>query len=188
MNVLQQSPLAGRVNPLMAGTTLQGTTKATLDLKIPLHPGHEIKVDGNAQFKNAQLTVNRLNLNVSKINGDIKFNQQGIYTDAIQAYTLGHPVKVSITQADQQTLINVDGKAKVSDIESLFNWSGSQLAEGEGAYQLQLQLPNKTYAQDNPVQISIKSTLEGVALQLPGALSKTKDQEKPIFTDSELKR
>lgn len=179
LNVLQQSPLAGRMNPLIVDTTLQGTTKATLDLTIPLHPGHEIKVDGNAQLKNAQLTVNRLGLKVSKINGDIKFNQQGIHTDAIQAYALAHPIQVSIAQAEQQTLINVDGKAKVSDIEKLFDWSGSQLAEGEGTYQLQLQLPNKTYAQDNPVQISIKSTLEGVALQLPGALSKIKDQKKP---------
>ncbi|MEQ1485270.1 YhdP family protein [Methyloglobulus sp.] len=178
LNVLQKSPLAGRVNPLMADTTLQGTTKATLDLTIPLRAGHEIKVDGNAQLKNAQLAVNRLDFNVSRINGDIKFNNQGIYSDAIQAYALGHPIQVNITQAEQQTLINVDGKAKVSDIENLFDWSGSQLAQGEGAYQLQLQLP-KTYAEDNPVQISIKSTLEGVALQLPGALSKTKDQKKP---------
>ena len=178
LNVLQQSPLASRVAPLVTGTTIQGTTKATLDLTIPLRPGHKIKVDGNAQLKNAQLTVNRLDLKVNKINGDLKFNKQGIYGDAIQAFALGHPIQVNIAQADHQTLINVDGKAKVSNIESLFDWSGSQLAEGEGAYQLQLQIPSANI-DNNPLQLSIKSTLEGVALHLPGTLTKTKDQKKP---------
>ena len=178
LNVLQQSPLVSRVTPLMAGITLQGATKVALDLTIPFRPGHEIKVDGNAQLKNAQLTVNRIDLKVNKINGELKFNKQGIYGDGIQAFALGHPIKVNIAQADQQTLINVDGKAKVSDVESLFAWSGSQQVEGEGAYQLQLQLP-KSDVDNNPVQISVKSTLEGVELQLPGTLTKTKDQKKP---------
>jgi uncharacterized protein (TIGR02099 family) len=178
LDILQQSPLAGRVTPVTTHTTLQGTSKATLELTIPLRPGHEIKVDGNAQLKNAQLTVNRLDLKVNKINGELKFNKQGIYGDGIQAFALGHPIKVNIAQADQQTLITVDGKAKVSDIESLFAWSGSQQVEGEGAYELELQLP-KTDAENNPVQISVKSTLEGVELQLPGSLMKTKDEKKP---------
>jgi uncharacterized protein (TIGR02099 family) len=177
LNVLQESPLASRVTPVTTQTTIQGATQAMLDLTIPLRPGHEIKVDGNAQLKNTQLTVNRLGLKVNKINGEIKFNKQGIYGDGIQAFALGHSIKVNIAQADQKTLVNVDGKAMVSDIENLFNWSGSQLAEGEGAYQLQLQLP-KTYDENNPVQINVKSTLEGVELQLPGILAKTKLQKK----------
>lgn len=178
LNILQQSPLASRVNPLVTGATIQGTTKVTLDLTIPLRTSDEIKVDGNAQLKNAQLTVNRLDIKVNKINGDLKFNKQGIYGDAIQAFALGHPIQVNVVQADQQTLINVDGKAKVRDIENLFDWSGSQLAEGEGAYQLQLKIPVSNIG-INPLQLSIKSTLEGVAMYLPGTLTKAKEQKKP---------
>lgn len=178
LDVLQQSPLASRVKPVTTHTSLQGMSKATLDLTIPLRPGHEIKVDGNAQLNNAQLTVNRLGLKVNKINGELKFNKQGIYGDGIQAVALGHPIKVNIAQADQQTLVNVNGKAKVSDVASLFAWLGSQQVEGEGAYQLQLQLP-KSDIGNNPVLISVKSTLEGVELQLPGLLTKTQGQKKP---------
>jgi uncharacterized protein (TIGR02099 family) len=173
LNVLQQSPLAKRVAPVMQETSAQGATKVTLDLTIPLWPGHELKTDGKALVHNAQLTVNRLGLKVDKITGELKFNKQGIYGDAIQAFALGHPIQVNIGQADQQTLINVDGKAMVSDIDSLFGWSGSQMAEGEGAYQLQLQLS------DHPTLVNVKSTLEGLALQLPGSLAKTKAQKKP---------
>jgi uncharacterized protein (TIGR02099 family) len=178
LNVLQQSPLASRVNPVTTHTSTQGVTKATLDLAIPLRPGHEIKVDGNAQLNNAQLTVNRLGLKIDKINGNLKFNKQGIYGDGIQAVALGHPVKVNIAQVEQQTLINVDGRVKISAIENMFDWPKTQQAVGEGEYQLQLQIPNIDL-ESNPVQISVKSTLEGVALQLPGSLMKTKDQQKP---------
>ena len=177
LNVLQQSPLADRVNPMLTGINLQGTTKAMLELAIPLRPGHETKVDGKAQLKDAQLTVNRLDLKVSKINGDIKFNRQGIYSDAIQAVALGQPIKVNIAQEDQETLINVDGNAKVEDVEQLFAWSGSQLAQGESAYLVQLHIPSANGSK--PLQVEVNSTLEGVALNLPGALTKTKDQRKP---------
>ncbi len=178
LNVLQQSPLASRVNPVTTHTTIQGATKATLDLVIPLRPGHEIKVDGNAQLKDAQLTVNQPSLKIDKINGNLKFNKQGIYGDDIQAVALGHPIKVNIVQADLQTLIDVSGKAKVSDIENMFDWPKLQQVEGAGEYQFQLQIPNID-SESNPVQISVKSTLEGVALQLPGSLMKTKEQQKP---------
>ena len=177
LNVLEQSPLAERVVPVMKETSIQGVIQVALDLTVPLWPGHELKTDGNAQLKNAQLTVNRLGLKVNKISGELKFNKQGIYGDVIQAVALGHPIQVNIVQSDQQALINVDGKARVSDIDSLFGWTGSQLAEGEGAYQLQLQLPSSQL--DRPVQMNVKSTLEGVALKLPGSLAKTKDQKKP---------
>ena len=178
LDVLQQSPLASQVNPVTTHTTIRGTTKATLDLAIPLRPGREIKVDGSAQLNNAQLTVKRPGLKIDKINGDLKFNKRGIYGDGIQAFALGHPIKVNIAQADQQTLISVDGKAKVSDIEHLFEWPESQQAEGEGEYQFQLQIPSAD-SESTPVQIAVKSTLEGVALQLPGALTKTKDEKRP---------
>jgi uncharacterized protein (TIGR02099 family) len=177
LNILKQSPLANHVLPVTTHTSIQGTTKALLELAIPLRPGHEIKVDGNAQLNNAQLTVARPSLKIDKINGNLKFNKQGIYGDGIQAFALGHPIKVNIAQADQQTLINVDGKAKVSDIENLFDWPELQQAEGEGEYRFQLQIPN-IGSESNPVQIIVKSTLEGVALQLPVALTKTKDEKR----------
>jgi uncharacterized protein (TIGR02099 family) len=178
LSVLQQSPLASGVTPVITGTTLSGTTQGTLNLSIPLYPGPEVKVDGKAKLNNAQLTVNRMGLKVDRIKGDIKFNNQGIYSDVIQGVALGHPIQANIEQGDQQTLINVDGKAKVEDIKSLFGWQDWQQAEGEGAYGLQLHIP-RAELDSNPLQLDIKSTLEGVALNLPGILTKTKDQAKP---------
>jgi uncharacterized protein (TIGR02099 family) len=178
LTILHQSPLARRVDPLVANATIQGNSQMMLDLSIPLRPGHVIEVGGNIQLKNTQLTVNRIGLKVDKINGELKFNKTGIYGDEIQAHALGYPIKISLAQADQNTLLNVAGKAKVSDVESMFDWPITPLLEGEGAYQLQLQIP-KIQNDNSPLQVNIKSTLEGVALQFPGTLKKTKAQKKP---------
>lgn len=178
LGILRQSPLVNKVAPLLAGITLQGTTKANLDLAIPLRPGHEIKVDGKAQLHNAQLTVNRMDLRVSNIIGNLKFNKFGIYGEKIQAKALERSIQVNINQEEQRTLVDVTGKATVNAIETLFAWPDSQLAEGEADYLLQLGIP-KTLEGSNPLDITVQSTLEGVVLDLPGALAKSKEQEKP---------
>ena len=178
LSVLQQSPLARRVTPFIKGTTMEGTTTGVFDMAIPLWAGRELKIDGNAQFNNARLTVKKLDLKVDKIVGALKYNMEGIYSDPIRAFALGHPIETQIDQNGQDTLINVEGVTKVSDIESLFDWPRSTFADGEGPYQLQLQIP-KSDADTRPMQINIKSTLEGFEIKLPGTLAKTTDQKKP---------
>ena len=186
LSVLQQSPLADRIMPFLSGATVKGTTKGKIALVVPLWPGQEMKLDGNAQFNNAELIVSKLGMKVNKIVGALKYNMDGIYSDDIQAFALGQPIQVNVGQSEQGTAINVAGMAKVSDVENLFNWPKSLLAEGEGAYQLQLQIPKAGLGQ--PTQVNITSNLEGFTLTLPGALSKTASQRKPSsvtigFTD-----
>ncbi len=178
--VLKNSPLADKVKPLLTGLTVQGQTKAYLELGIPLNPDstHELTVDGKAQLSNDQLTVNSLGLKVNAINGDLKFNKEGIYGEKIKGVALGNPILANITQEDQQTLIDVTGKARVDAVQNLFHLPVSQAAEGEGEYLLELKIP-KLIDEKNPFSLSVKSTLEGVALNVPGLLVKTKEQQKP---------
>ncbi len=178
LNVLQQSPLAHRLTPFVAGAALSGTTKGVMELTVPLWPGHEMKLDGYAQFQNAELTVKQLDLKIDKIVGPLKYNMQGIYSEGIQASALNHPIQVNVAQTRQATAINVEGKAKITDVEKLFGWSIADFAEGEGTYQLRLDLP-KTNTDTEQTQLAINSTLEGVSLKLPGFLAKTAGQQKP---------
>lgn len=177
LNVLQQSPLADKVATLMKETTIKGASNVVMDLTIPLWPGTLSVINGTALLKDSLLTVNRLGLEVSKINGELKFSRDGVYSKAIKAFALGNPISINIEQADQETQINVDGLVSVSSINKVFGWADSKLAEGEAEYDLQLRLPKPNL--ERPSVVDIKSTLAGVALQLPGGITKTKAQEKP---------
>jgi len=176
LSFMQQTPLHASVDSLLEAITPQGNTRVTLDLKIPFVDGAPTKVDGAAHMKEARLMVKSLALPVSKITGALKFNEQGVYSDAIQAMALGHPLQATIANTKNEVSIKVDGRAGVSDLHEQFDLPWWHMATGETDYQLQLALPYDDVA---PV-LKVDSMLSGMSLDLPGALAKTREQKKPL--------
>jgi len=173
---LQQTPLSSPVNSLLEAIASQGNTLVALDLKIPLTDGAPTNVDGTAQLKDAKLTVKSLELPVSKINGELKFNEQGVYSDTIHAAALGHPIQINIKSSDSQTTVNVEGHAGVSDLQKQFNLPWWDIASGATDYRLALDLP---YGDSVP-ELVVESMLSGVSLDLPESLAKTREQKMPL--------
>ena len=173
---MQHTPLSSRVDSVLGAITPQGDTQVALDLKIPLVDGAPTKVDGTAQLKDAKLTVKSLALPVSKINGELKFNEQGVYSDTIHASALGHPIKIDIKSSDSETIVNVAGHAGVSDLKAHFELPWWKIAKGATDYQLKLELP---YGDTAPT-LAVESMLSGVSLDLPESLAKTQEQSIPL--------
>lgn len=173
---MQQTPLSSRVDSVLEAIIPQGNTHVALDLKIPLVDGAPTKVDGTAQLKDALLSVKSLALPVSKINGELKFNEQGVFSDTIHAAALGHPIQIDIKSSDSQTTVNVAGNAGISDLQAQFDVPWWSIAEGATDYQLKLALP---YGDAVP-ELVVESMLSGVALDLPESLAKTREQKTPL--------
>ncbi|MGZ4981337.1 MAG: YhdP family protein [Methylobacter sp.] len=173
---LQQTPLSLPVDSLLEAIVPQGNTQVALDLKIPLTAHVPTKVDGTAQLKDAKLTVKSLELPVSKINGELKFNERGVYSDTIHAAALGHPIQINIKSSDSQTTVNVEGHAGISDLQKQFDIPWWEIASGTTDYRLTLDLP---YGDESP-ELVVESMLSGVALDLPESLAKTREQKIPL--------
>ncbi|MCK9396190.1 MAG: TIGR02099 family protein [Methylobacter sp.] len=173
---MQHTPLNSPVDSLLGAITPQGNTQVALDLKIPLVDGAPTKVDGTAQLKDAKLTVKSLDLPVGKINGELKFNELGVYSDTIHAAALGHPIQINIKSSDSQTTVNVTGNTGISDLQAQFEMPWWKIATGETDYRLKLELP---YGDAAP-ELIVESMLSGVSLDLPGSLAKTREQKIPL--------
>lgn len=173
---MQHTPLSSPVDSLLEAIAPQGNTQVILDLKIPLVDGAPTKVDGMAQLKDARLMVKSLDLPVSKIHGQLKFDEQGVFSDAIQATALGHPIQIDIESSDTQTTVNVEGKAGIDNLQAQFDLPWWNIAAGVTDYQLKLELP---YGDVAP-ELFVTSMLSGVSLDLPGALAKTSEQRVPL--------
>ncbi len=174
---LKQTPLKSTVGFLVDAVVPQGRTQVVLDLSLPLAEEFKPIVYGSAQFNQAKLNVSALDLLISKITGDLKFTELGVYSDGIRGIALGRPIKINIDKADhQQTFLNIKGSAGITDLQKQFKISGWGFAQGELDYQLNLGLPFP----DAPTELIVQSDLVGVALQLPGFLSKTTLQKKPL--------
>jgi uncharacterized protein (TIGR02099 family) len=173
---LQQTPLSSPVDSLLEAITPQGNTLVALDLKLPLTDAAPANVDGTARLKDARLTVKSLELPVGKINGELKFNEQGVYSDTIHAAALGHPIQINIKSSDSQTTVNVEGHAGISDLKKQFDLPWWSIASGATDYRLALDLP---YGDAVP-ELVVESMLSGVSLDLPESLAKTREQKIPL--------
>lgn len=180
LSVLQDSPLAAQVNPVLAATDISGTAKTTLDLVVPLKLGERLQVKATALLADGQLTAKLTGIPLSKINGILIFTNQAITGKDINAVAFNKPVTINIaTLNDQQTQINIAGRINIHDLEKqlqqpLYSW-----ANGESSYQLQLNLPNNPLAKA-PMVATLNSDLAGIELTLPGGVSKLRTQKKPL--------
>jgi len=173
---MQQTPLSSPVDSLLEAITPQGNTQVALDLKIPLVEGAPTKVDGAAQLKDARLTVKSLDLPVSKINGELKFNERGVFSDTIHAAAMGHPIQINIESSADQTIVNVEGNVGVDNLQQQFDMPWWEIASGSTDYRLKLELPHGNVAP----KLLVESTLSGVSLDLPASLVKTREQIVPL--------
>ncbi|MCX7097596.1 MAG: YhdP family protein [Methylococcales bacterium] len=179
---LKKSPLDFSVDKLLDAVTPQGSTRITLDLNLPLATDVIAKVNGNAQLANARLKVKALDLWVEKINGAIKFNEQGLFSDTINAVALAQPIQISLKGSEAKTTVNVSGRASIGELRKQFDLPGWQVADGAADYQLKLQLPSAGAAPE----LWVQSNLAGVSLALPGSLAKTKGQQHPLALTFDL--
>ncbi|MFZ2725288.1 MAG: YhdP family protein [Methylococcaceae bacterium] len=176
LGYLQQTPLRARVEALSNAIIPQGDTQVAFNILLPLTEGINPKVDGFAQLHQAKLTVKALDLLVSRIDGKLNFNENGIYTEQLHGFALAHPIDVSIKNANEQTQIKVLGRAGIKDLEQQFPLPWWSVATGSTDYQLNLDLP---HAGEIP-QLRVSSQLTGVALDLPDGLAKTANQQQPL--------
>jgi len=187
LNFMQHTPLNSPVNSLLNVITPEGDTRIALDLKIPLTEGVPAQVEGTAQLSNARLTVKPLDLQVNRITGPLKFNELGVYSDGIEAVTLGDAIQIAIKTTREMTNVTVSGHAGVNDLKAQFKLPWWDRAEGVADYQLQLNLP---FDERTP-ELLVQSDLTGITLNLPGALAKAPQQSRPLrlkfaFTDQAL--
>ena len=174
---LKQSPLASTVGFLVDAVVPQGSTRIALDLTLPLAAGMTPKVYGAARFNQARLNITALDLWINKIDGELKFTELGVYSDAIKAVALGRPIRINIDKADhRQTFVNITGNAGIADLQHQFKMPGWDLAQGVADYQLKLGLPYP----GSSSELMVQSDLVGVALELPGFLAKSAHQKKPL--------
>jgi uncharacterized protein (TIGR02099 family) len=172
---LQKTPLKLPINMVSNAITTQGNTEVNLALTVPLI-NIPPKIEGTATINNANLTVNALDLLIDKMTGELKFNEQGIYTDNVNAMALGYPVKFAIKHDDQKTTINATGRTGINELNKQFKLSGWSVATGTSDYKLQLQLPYN----NSPSELTVQSMLTGIKLDLPDGLAKTSEQQRAL--------
>ncbi len=185
LTFLQQTPVHAPVDSLLEVISPLGNTQVELDMKIPLAENARVKVDGVAHLANAALKVSAIDLDVVAVSGDLRFTENGLYSNNISAKSLGYPLTINVDDNHGDTAIKIQGRTNFFELKKQFDFFNTDFIKSENfmgstAYQVDLNLPA---AENQSAFLNINTQLVGMVIDLPAKLKKTAEQKKMLEID-----
>lgn len=182
MNFVMASPLQQKLSALKM-LTMKGLLLLNLRLEIPLYPENDDDLArGDLTFeKNTILVKHRVgSISLEEVTGDLSFDEKGVTHSAITATALGYPLNIKIQSEklpQPLTTLLIDGECSIESLKSRFNFPILQVLKGVFSVQALFKLTDDPNDLDN---VTIKSSLEGLAINLPAPFGKTFNTKAPL--------
>jgi len=177
LRLLRESPLAEDFAATVSGMRAEGEAEVEIDLAIPLAEidPPPFRIDGQVGFQDSTLHLDDWQLSLTKMRGDLLFNQDGIRAKGIQAQTLNTAVHVDMgisPAMPNATRVTAKAHVATATLANRFSDIGLERLGGATDWMLQLDIPNKVTQSDAAALISAESELIGIAVDLPAPLGK----------------
>ena len=191
LGLIRQSPLAKLLQGALDQAEGTGNLQAKLKLSVPVLHAQDTKVQGSVSLAGSDLAIVPGLPVLEKIQGTLTFNENGFQIPGAQLRLLGGPARLeggtrsaSADPKEPWLLFKAQGQASA---EGLRQASGlkpldllAQHARGSTAYSASL-----GWRQGQP-ELSVRSTLEGLELNLPAPLGKAAAQPMPLSITSQV--
>ena len=172
---LTDSPFKDLVTSIDEVIDIEGTTDVHIDLKVPLGE-QALKANITAKTKDARATIVPMDLLISDITADFLFTESGVYSQQINATSLGSPLVGELSTNEQAISAKISGKLAIAKLAKQFPNPMWTYAQGNSYYWAKLEFPN------NGLQlctIELDSDLIGTAIQF-SPISKPEAQNHPL--------
>ncbi|MBA2709763.1 MAG: TIGR02099 family protein [Tatlockia sp.] len=185
LNLLNNSPLNKKISTL-AMLKMKGLVSVDLKLEAPLYPENDkILTLGLINFQNNEVSVHHsvTNVDLTKVNGYMQFNQDGIENSQLNANIHGFPATIfikSVQVPHPYMELKVNGKAKAEELNQKFSTPFSELLHGSMAIESTLQLTDEPKGFSH---LHLQTTLEGLDVDLPSPYGKTAETQVPLILD-----
>lgn len=173
MKILQDAPIG--TGKIFAGWQAEGPLQGHINLDVPLVKGQEPEVAVDFNTENAHLKLANPVLDLTRLQGNFRFDYaKGLSGNNIKATAFDKPVAAQIFAEGKPgapvTRITANSQIAVKRLTDWLDVTQPLPVSGDLPYQLQLTLDGG----DSP--LLIKSSLKGVAVDLPAPFGKTADQ------------
>jgi uncharacterized protein YhdP len=194
---IKQSPL--RQTLALKELDLEGEIGLKLSMLIPFNRQIKNSLEGQVSLLNNQLTtpaLNKYDMSLQKITGEIIFDADHVKADNIQAYLFDTPLSVNFqhpvelqslkTQYDlpsKGVAIQVKGEARPAFLSQVLTQFQPQTKpilpylQGETHWTLDIHLPKKSIV---PAELRLRSSLRGLRIDLPAPLAKLQYDSVPL--------
>lgn len=184
LGMIQQSAL----NPLLSGVLgeaqVRGDLHTRFELRLPLLDLKQSKVQGTVTFNQTDLRMQEGTPWLEKLQGQLQFHESGFELRQLQAQLWGGPLTLdggmrpsgpgaaAKIEIGARGRIHAEGLRAAKELEPLDGLA--RYAQGTAQY-------NARWAwQDGQTDLSINSTLEGMAVNLPAPVGKTAAGARPL--------
>jgi len=190
----RKSPIANRVSDTLAKLSLGGRGTFDFHLSLPLARIDDAQLDGTAQLHDASLTAPDWKLDLEKLNGPLRFDLHGLQAGPLDTVFHGQPSRLQLAIAganpDPATVLSasLQGSYQVAELVQDYaslNWLGS-LAQGRSEFDIGFTLTHEPGSDALAQALSVDSSLDGIALQLPAPLDKPAAGSLPLHLTMRL--
>ncbi|TAL62362.1 MAG: TIGR02099 family protein, partial [Legionella sp.] len=182
------SPLQNKLSTLKL-LNVKGSTLLKLDVEAPLYPENDdILVKGDLTFKNNTVILNHHvgSISLEDVAGGLSFDEKGIKQSALTATAYGYPLDIkmqSVKLPHPYTTILVDGECTMESLKNRFASPIFAYLKGLFAFNATFKLTEDPNDLDS---LNVKTSLEGLAINLPAPLGKTHKMQMPLDVNVEF--
>ena len=180
---LKDAPLiAQHLGPnLMRVNAQGGTGKIAFDLSLPLLDRSAYGLSSTLEVVDGEISVAGFASTVSEISGILTLEDGGWRGEGIEVTLFKRPIIVEVRRPESSGYIaNIafDGEIDVEEVYENFPLPLKDYVTGQTRWQGSLLLPVTTHTRvrREPLRVSVRSNLLGVALKLPEPFNKTSDE------------
>ncbi|MGI9343307.1 MAG: YhdP family protein, partial [Gammaproteobacteria bacterium] len=180
LGFLRASPLADAVGPILDRVGGAGNLSADAEFLLPIKRPKEYDLRLDIDTEDAQLSLQRLNFDLTRITGSLTVRNTRFYADGLTAELLGEPVTVSLRPAEAggayAQFITMSGITPVRSWIDVLNLPQADRFDGAPSWQALTMIPARREGEEKtPLKIVVRSDLVGVESRLPAPLAKTAD-------------
>jgi len=157
--------------------TLRGTGTGKLGIKLamPIEESSKIKITGQYQFIAADLRLDEGLPQLGKVNGVLDFNEKGVAFKNLRGEALGGNFALNGgSRPDGSILLNAQGNFTAPGLRTWLNEPALARVSGGAPWRATINLRKKGS------EITVDSTLAGVAADLPAPFTKTAAESMPL--------
>jgi len=196
LTVIHKSPLEASLGKTLAPLNFEGRMALSLGLEVPLSmkEEHKVKVRGLIEVQNASVNLKEeWDFPVSELQGNVSFTEDSVKSDYLSGKFLGTPTRFSIetnTTGSTQVQVTAQGKVDLQQLPKKFHLQEIPQIQGETDYTALLAISPDNINQGN---LTLTSTLQGVAIDAPYPFAKEAEEARPFeckinFDPNELMR
>lgn len=184
--LVKHSPLAEFTNHALDAAQAQGDAHIAFDLQLPIDHMDQAKVRGRVGFQNNGLQFNEEAPPLRQIQGAVQFHDQGFELVNVRGQSLGGSIKVEggMPSLKQGVRILARGTATAQGLQK--NTTLPLVAQIAAHAQGQSTYTVDVNARNGAQEVTVRSDLRGMALNLPAPFDKASDAPLPLVVQQTL--